>query len=96
MDYTQFLPPLWGLFGAGLQWLRQFPKVKDWQLALATITLCSAVYGVSHIFTADWRFEVLTAPVTIAGYVLATAGGTFAAAKAAHSWGAIPKTNSAH
>lgn len=95
MDYTQFIPAVLAVLGGSLQWMRQFKTVKDGWVYLAAFLLALGAYSVAHIYTSDWRLEILSGVVTVAGYVSTVLGGTFTASGIAKSGlGLVPTTNS--
>lgn len=95
MDYTQFIGPVLVVFGAALQWLRQFSAVKDRYSGLVALIFGSIGYALAHKFGPDWRYETLIAVPLVAGYTATVLGGTFVTASAAMNGVAvIPKTNS--
>jgi len=96
MDYTTYVPAVLGVAGMALQWLRQFPKLHDWWIGLFAVLLAVGAHLVARPLTADWRMEVLSGIVIVAGYTSTVLGGTFVAARsAAGGLAVIPRTNSA-
>jgi hypothetical protein len=95
MDYTQFAPAVLGVCGFGIQWLRQYRGVSEWVPGIIAFALAVVVYLVVHPLSPDWRLEVLTGLLSIAGYTSAVLGGTYTASRSAAAGVAlIPVTNS--
>lgn len=94
MDYTQFAGPILTLLGGFLIWLRQFKWFSDWMIAVTAFALSGATYGTVHLFTADWRLELLSGVLQIATYTAACLGGTAVAARvAATGIAGLPQAN---
>ena len=94
MDYAQFAPVVLAICGSGLQWIRQYSKNSEWIPGIVAFLVSTGVYFVVHPLTTDWRLEVLSGIVTVAGYIAATLGGTYTAARAADTISFVPRTNS--
>ena len=96
-DLAQYLPPLLAVFGAALQWLRQFPKFHDWWVALIAFVAANAAYFLtldySHV--PGFQLGAILYLLAIPAHTATVLGGTFIAARSAAGGVAIvPRTNS--
>lgn len=95
MDYAQYAPALLAVLGFALQWIRQYRQMSDWVPGLIAVALALGAYALVHPLTPDWRLEVITGIISVAGYTSSVLGGTFTASATAKSGLAIvPMTNS--
>lgn len=95
--YSQYLPGVLGVFGFGLQWLRQNKSVHDTTVYLIAFIAAACGYVLCFNWAGkhDWQLEIIGLVLAIPALTLTVIGGTFTAARmAAGGIQAIPTTNS--
>lgn len=96
-DLTQYLPSILAVLGMTLQWLRQFPRVHDWWVAVIAFVLANGAYFLTLDYThlPGAQLGIILWLLAIPAHTATVLGGTFVAARAAAGgMAAVPRTNS--